>query len=164
MSCWSTPLKRFGRALDILWNERKWTEAANVAVSVEPGATTAANGGQVPAPQLRSKEDTTNQQENIGEFQALKGQEWSLELDNKVKDQLLLRAREEKEEDRKDLLAYSHRIDELEMENVQLKRLNAGQPTLDDNKETQTTEARIIDPEPPASGERLQDSEKGDDD
>lgn len=63
-----------------------------------------------------------------------------MELDNKVKDQLLLRAKEEKDEDRKDLLTFSHRIGELETENQQLKLLTGGQQEKEVEPERAETE------------------------
>ncbi len=86
-----------------------------------------------------SKEQEEASQGGAAEVQDLKDQISILDLDKKVKDRLLIRAKEEKREDRKDLLKYSYRIGQLEtqvhhleLENTQLKGLPPA-PTDDDN-------------------------------
>ena len=102
--------------------------------------TVSANAGQVPTPPSEEQEEAS--QGSAAEVQDLKDQISILDLDKKVKDRLLIRAKEEKREDRQDLLEYSYRIGQLEtqvhhleLENIQLKGLPPA-PTGDKNVES----------------------------
>jgi len=128
-------------SVDLLIGQLKELQARHQQSGVPvPGATASANGGQGPTPEPRQKEALSSEQEKAPELQALKDKVWNLELDNKVKDHLLLRAKEEKDEGRKDLLTFSHRIGELETENQQLKLLAGGKQEKEVKPEIAETE------------------------
>lgn len=95
------------------------------------------SGAGGPSPSLSDRDREPGDAQRLKE---LEDKVWNLELDNKVKDQLLLRAKEEKQEDRKDLLTYSHRIGELETENQQLKLLAGGEQEKELKPEIAETE------------------------
>ena len=91
--------------------------------------------GPSPSPSRDRPANTDDQR-----VKELEDKVWTLELDNEVKENLLLQAKERGEADRKDLLAYSHHIGQLETEKEHLAKLlegpRDGQPTAAGDRET----------------------------
>lgn len=132
--------------------------------AVKLGATTFAIGRRCSTVDPRKEQAPPT--ENGARIKELEDKIWKLELDDGVKGELLLQAKEKMEADGKLVRGYSRLIGQLEtqvnhlaIENRQLKGLPPG-PTGNDNVDSNVAEAEVLEPEPPIAEEPLQGDEE----